>query len=241
MLLLVLKKKSPTGCIGAVLVLFSLSTVCIIIHESLSLQQKSFRKKVDHLNDFIRRKRIPDPLAARVCMRTINQNLPLCWHVHVSSTKTWLNWFDSCYQEGFPNTRRSFCITMSISATGTRPLEFWATIHPSVHPTTYIIITLQGPFLLGTRWFGHAAGTSWELEGWCDLHSEYLSCMFGNNFFMDFLHETEIVLYRADAPKVDARGILERYITRPCCFRVSRVGSQTCLAVWNFDGTSCLI
>mmetsp|Transcript_9583 Transcript_9583/g.15371 ORF Transcript_9583/g.15371 Transcript_9583/m.15371 type:complete len:266 (+) Transcript_9583:1532-2329(+) len=51
------------GCIGAVLVLFSLSTVCIIIHETLSLQQKTFRKKVDHVNDFIRRKRIPDPLA----------------------------------------------------------------------------------------------------------------------------------------------------------------------------------
>ena len=57
---------SAAGCIGAVLVLFSLSTVCIIIHEALSLQTKAFRKKVDHLNDFIRRKRIPDPLAARV-------------------------------------------------------------------------------------------------------------------------------------------------------------------------------
>jgi hypothetical protein len=56
------------GCIGAVLVLFSLSTVCIIIHEALSLQQKAFRKKVDHLNDFIRRKRIPDPLAAGIYM-----------------------------------------------------------------------------------------------------------------------------------------------------------------------------
>jgi hypothetical protein len=56
---------SLAGCIGAVLVLFSLSTVCIIIHETLSLQQKTFRKKVDHVNDFIRRKRIPDPLAAR--------------------------------------------------------------------------------------------------------------------------------------------------------------------------------
>mmetsp|Transcript_9589 Transcript_9589/g.15392 ORF Transcript_9589/g.15392 Transcript_9589/m.15392 type:complete len:345 (+) Transcript_9589:1532-2566(+) len=54
---------SLAGCIGAVLVLFSLSTVCIIIHETLSLQQKTFRKKVDHVNDFIRRKRIPDPLA----------------------------------------------------------------------------------------------------------------------------------------------------------------------------------
>ena len=175
MLLLVLKKKSPTGCIGAVLVLFSLSTVCIIIHESLSLQQKSFRKKVDHLNDFIRRKRIPDPLAARVCMRTINQNLPLCWHVHVSSTKTWLNWFDSinvfnsCYQEGFPNTRRSFCITMSISATGTRPLEFWATIHPSdnlyhyytagtISPWNSVIRSCCGNFL---RAWGMMWSTQW--------------------------------------------------------------------------------
>lgn len=95
------------GCIGAVLVLFSLSTVCIIIHESLSLQQKSFRKKVDHLNDFIRRKRIPDPLAARVCLFVREQCIKTCLyvgHLHASSTKSrWINLFNvyamhSCYE-----------------------------------------------------------------------------------------------------------------------------------------------
>jgi len=44
-------------------VLYSMSTVCIIVQDSLGLQSKAFRKKIDHLNDFIRRKNIEDPLA----------------------------------------------------------------------------------------------------------------------------------------------------------------------------------
>mmetsp|Transcript_27826 Transcript_27826/g.68432 ORF Transcript_27826/g.68432 Transcript_27826/m.68432 type:complete len:550 (-) Transcript_27826:197-1846(-) len=52
------------GCSGAVLVLYSLSTCVMIVQETIGLQTKSFRKRVDHLNDFIRRKSIPDNLAS---------------------------------------------------------------------------------------------------------------------------------------------------------------------------------
>jgi hypothetical protein len=103
------------GCIGAVLVLFSLSTVCMIVHESLSLQQKSFRKKIDHLNDFIRRKRIPDPLAARACMQLFGVHLLCAVTLTLSDPTLHFALFFPVY----PMQGQNFYIIMSICATAT--------------------------------------------------------------------------------------------------------------------------
>ena len=51
------------ACTGAVVVLFSLTSATTIYHETFGQQTRLYKSRIDHVNEFIKRKKLPDQLS----------------------------------------------------------------------------------------------------------------------------------------------------------------------------------
>ena len=51
------------ACTGAVVVLFSLTSATNIYHDTFGRQMRLYKSRIDHVNEFIKRKKLPDQLS----------------------------------------------------------------------------------------------------------------------------------------------------------------------------------